>query len=78
MSPQRSEVPSNDGTKVPVLLGRLGNFSRKHGTARLYNIKLLDQALTNFTIREIPGQGHWANFFAPELLAEIILESAGP
>jgi pimeloyl-ACP methyl ester carboxylesterase len=38
-------------------------------------IKLLEQALTNFAVREIPGQGHFANFFAPELLAAILLES---
>ena len=38
-------------------------------------IKLLEQALPNFTVREIPGQGHFANFFAPELLAEIIVDS---
>jgi pimeloyl-ACP methyl ester carboxylesterase len=38
-------------------------------------IKLLEQTLTNFTLSEIPGQGHWANFLAPELLAAIILES---
>ena len=38
-------------------------------------IKLLEQALPNFTVREIPGQGHFANFFAPKLLAEIIVDS---
>jgi hypothetical protein len=35
----------------------------------------LEQALKDFTVREIPGQGHFANFFAPERLAAIILES---
>lgn len=36
--------------------------------------KLLEPALTDFTIRQIPGQGHFANFFAPEQLAAIMLE----
>src|SRR4029453_3342475 len=38
-------------------------------------VKLLEQALKDFTVRVIPGQGHFANFFAPERLAAIILES---
>src|SRR5262245_27958363 len=38
-------------------------------------VQVLEQALPNFTVREIPGQGHWANFFAPEMLAAIIRES---
>jgi pimeloyl-ACP methyl ester carboxylesterase len=39
-------------------------------------IGLLEQALPNFAVREIPGQGHFANFLAPKLLAKIILESS--
>src|SRR5262245_15726167 len=38
-------------------------------------IELLRQALRDFAVCEIPGQGHWANFFAPEQLAAIIQES---
>jgi pimeloyl-ACP methyl ester carboxylesterase len=38
-------------------------------------IPLLEQALPDFTVRELPRQGHFANFFAPELLAEAIIES---
>lgn len=38
-------------------------------------IKLLEKALPSFAVREIPQQGHFANFFAPQLLAAIILES---
>lgn len=39
-------------------------------------IPLLEQALENFEVCEIPDQGHFANFFAPELLAGLILELA--
>jgi pimeloyl-ACP methyl ester carboxylesterase len=39
-------------------------------------IKLLEQTLPNFTVREIPGQGHFANFFAPALLSAILRETA--
>jgi len=38
-------------------------------------IPLLEQAVADFSVRELPGQGHFANFFAPELLAKAILES---
>ena len=38
-------------------------------------IELLEPVLKDFVVREIPGQGHFANLFAPELLARIILES---
>ena len=37
-------------------------------------IGLLKGVIPNFTVREIPGQGHMANFLAPALLAEIILD----
>jgi pimeloyl-ACP methyl ester carboxylesterase len=39
-------------------------------------IPILEHALKNFEVREIPGQGHFANFFAPELLADLVLELA--
>jgi pimeloyl-ACP methyl ester carboxylesterase len=39
-------------------------------------ISRLEPALRNFAVREIPDQGHFANFFAPELLAGLILELA--
>lgn len=36
---------------------------------------LLAGALGDLSVRELPGQGHFANFFAPGLLAEAVLES---
>jgi pimeloyl-ACP methyl ester carboxylesterase len=39
-------------------------------------IRILEHALKDFEVREIPGQGHFANFFAPELLAGLVLELA--
>src|SRR5262249_17576895 len=39
-------------------------------------IKLLEPPLPNFMVREIPGHGHFANFFAPELLAKLILDES--
>ena len=38
-------------------------------------IEILEPVLKDFVVREIPGQGHFANFFAPDLLAEIVLDS---
>jgi hypothetical protein len=38
-------------------------------------IPLLEQVVPDFSVRELPGQGHFANLFAPELLAEAIWES---
>jgi pimeloyl-ACP methyl ester carboxylesterase len=37
-------------------------------------VPLLQEVVPSFRLREIPGQGHLANFFAPELLASIVLE----
>jgi pimeloyl-ACP methyl ester carboxylesterase len=38
-------------------------------------ISLLQDTMPIFSVREIPGQGHFANYFAAELLAKTILES---
>jgi pimeloyl-ACP methyl ester carboxylesterase len=40
-------------------------------------ISRLEHTLKNFAVYEIPGQGHFANFLAPELLAGLILDLAG-
>ena len=37
--------------------------------------RLLKDTIPNFSLCEIPGQGHFANFHAPKLLAELVLDS---
>ena len=37
--------------------------------------RMLKDTIPNFSVCEIPGQGHFANFHAPKLLAELVLDS---
>lgn len=38
-------------------------------------IAILEEVMPKFRVRELPGQGHFANFLAPDLLAEAVLDS---
>ncbi len=40
-------------------------------------IRLLERVMPDFRVHELPGQGHFANFRAPDRLAETILDILG-
>ena len=49
------------------------------GNEQLFGfVRILEGVIQDFTVREIPGQGHFANFLAPDLLARMILEFVEP
>jgi len=55
----------------------LGSETPKDSVQLCGFIRLLEGTMPNFRVRELPGQGHFANVLAPELLAKAILDAVG-